>query len=162
DAQLGRALGVGHDLLDRAAQETRVSDDLADVREELDPGAGDDLLDRLDQRAADQVVRLDLGGHAGGVQGVLVGLRDDLEIADVPVGTDLVHEPRELLARKPHVLAADVAHARVGDGGIDLTRILERDVVAGQHEDELDHRSSPKELSDNWYATTVPRARSTE
>ena len=88
-----------------------MADDPPDVREELDSGAVEDLLDRLDQRAADQVVRLDVRGHAGGVQRRLLGLRDDLEVADVAVRADVVHEGRELLARQPDVLAADVADA---------------------------------------------------
>ena len=50
-------LRIGHDLVDRAAQQARVADDLADVRHELDAGALEDLLDLGDQRAADAVVR---------------------------------------------------------------------------------------------------------
>ena len=58
--------------------QARVADDLADVRQtsrRCRPG----LLDRLDQRAADQVVRDGSRPRLGRIQRVLLGLRDHLD-----------------------------------------------------------------------------------
>jgi hypothetical protein len=116
-----------------------VADDLAEVGKEAHAGAGQDLLHRLDQRAADQIVGPDLGGHASRPERGLGRLRDDLEVGGVAVALDVVHQRPQLFRRQPEVLAADVPHAHGGDRPVDLAGIRQRDVVAGQHEDELDH-----------------------
>ena len=142
EAERLHAASIVGDLLDRAAEETRMANDPSDIREELDPGAGDDFLHRLDQRAPDQVVRSDLGGGARRGERGLIRLGHDLEIGRVAVALDFGKERFELSARKAHVLAAEVAHACRRDGRIDLTRIGERLVVPREHEDELHLRAS--------------------
>ena len=136
------AVSVLGDLLDRPAENTRMAHDPSDIREELDPGTGDDLLHRLDERAPDQVVRLDLGGRARRGERGLIGFGHDLEIGRVTVALDVGQERFELSARKAHILAAEMAHACARNGRIDLTRIGERLVVPREHEDELHMRAS--------------------
>ena len=120
-----------------------MTDHFADVREEADPGARDDLLDRLDQRPADQAVRSQLGSDLRGTKRLLLGLGHDLEVAGMPVGADVVEQPRKLPRSEPDVLAADVPDPAVGDGCVHLARLCDRHVIAGQHEDELTQLQTP-------------------
>src|SRR5918994_4500864 len=89
----------------------------------------------------------DLGGHARRLERGLLGLGDDLQVGLAPARTDVVHQLGELVAREPDVLAADVAEAGVRDRGVDVSGVGERDVVAREHEDELDHSRPPLSLS---------------
>ena len=114
-------------------------DDLADVGEEADAGARDDLLHRFDQRPADQVVRLDLGGDPSGLQRRLLGLGDDLEVAGVPVGADVVHQRGSSSRGSPRSLQPTWRTPRVRDRRINLTRVGEGLIVPRQHEDEFAH-----------------------
>ena len=118
-----------------------MADDLPDVREEPDAGAGDDLLHRLDQRAADQEVRADLGGDPRRGKRGLLALGHHLEMRRVAVAADVLHQRGQLVARQAHVLASDVPHAGVGDRRVHVPRVRQGLVVARQHEDELDHRT---------------------
>ena len=65
-----------------------MTDDPAHVGEEADRGPRDDLLDRFDKSAADQVIRQQLDGRARRSERRLVGLGDDLEMSLVAVRPD--------------------------------------------------------------------------
>jgi hypothetical protein len=57
----------------------------------------------------------------------------------VTVGPDVLHQRLQLVGGEADVLAADVTDPRIGDRGVHLARVRERDVIAREHEDELDH-----------------------
>ena len=115
---------------------------------------------RLDQRAADQVVGPDLGRHAGGRERRLVASRRRPRDRRCGRCARMSSISAASSSRgKPDVLAADVADARVGDRGVDLARVGQRDVVAREHEDELDHRPHFHKLSDNSVYSSTARTR---
>ena len=59
------------------------------------------------------------------------------QVTDTAPRANPIGEPRERPARHSDVLEADVAHAELRDGIDDLLGVLDRPVVAGQHEDEV-------------------------
>ena len=145
--------GTFDDLLDAPFQHAGVARDTAREGAIFDSGIGDDRQDLIDPRSAEQHVHADLGRSPCRGDLAVAVERHDFQIRGRAALLDGHVESLQLVDRQADVLEADMADAK-GERGLKLfRRVLDRAVVAREHEDETKtHHDYPFEFVWPWSA----------
>ncbi|MPN06598.1 hypothetical protein SDC9_153854 [bioreactor metagenome] len=111
--------------------------DLAHKGHVLEAGGLDEVVDRVVEQGAHQMVEAAVHRQPGSPHAVLLGVGHHLQKGGLSGGLHEGAQLLHLLGREAHVLKAPVFHREILAGDKDLLCVFDGHVVAGEHDDDF-------------------------